>query len=270
MSVLDVAGRSVYVERRGAGDPLLLIQGMAGHHQLWGEPFLDRLARHFDVITFDQRGIGLSTDVPGPMTTTDLAGDALAVLDALDLRAAHVLGISLGGMVAQRVVLAAPRRVRGLVLGCTYAGGPGSTLSAPGPMRMIAGYQSGSVDTALRAAYEANLSPGFRADPEHYPSFRAAAVAVPAPIHVILRQLQAAYQHNTAADLAAVTSPTLVLHGRADEMLDPANGAQVTRLMPTARLHELEGVGHLFWWEQPEVAADLIVEHLWRSTDAPT
>lgn len=262
MPVLQVAGRPVYVERRGQGDPLLLIQGMAGSHQLWGERFLDRLATRFAVITFDHRGIGSSADVPGPMTTADLAADALGVLDALAVPTAHVLGISLGGMVAQRVVLAAPDRVRGLVLGCTYAGGPGSTLSAPGPMRMLAGYQSGNVDTALQAAYAANLSPAFRADPAHYAPFRAAALAVPAPIHVILRQLQAAYRHSAAAELSAVGSPTLVVHGQADEMLDPANGAQVAALIPGARLHPLDEVGHLFWWERPDKSADLVLTHL--------
>src|SRR5438132_3422368 len=132
MAKADLGGRDLCYDRRGSGEPLVLIMGMAGHLKLWTEPLLSGLAEDFDVLVFDQRGIGESTDVDGQFTTLDLANDVGALLDAIGWESAHVMGISLGGMVAQEFVLNHPERVRTLVLGCTYAGGEGSTLDSPG------------------------------------------------------------------------------------------------------------------------------------------
>src|SRR5581483_5595604 len=98
---------------------------------------VDGLAEHVEVIVYDHRGVGESTDVPGNFTIADLAADAIALLDALDVEQAHVFGISMGGAVAQELAVTYPDRVRGLVLGCTFCGGPRSTLSAPGPVAML-------------------------------------------------------------------------------------------------------------------------------------
>src|SRR6201996_5300774 len=125
------AGAELYWERSGRGEPLLLIQGMSGTHLTWGERFLSRLEPDFDCVVFDNRGIGNSADAAGPFTIADLAADALAVMDAAGLESAHVLGISMGGMTAQELALAAPERLRTLTLGCTYPGGPGSSLADP-------------------------------------------------------------------------------------------------------------------------------------------
>ncbi|HEX4427873.1 MAG TPA: alpha/beta hydrolase, partial [Frankiaceae bacterium] len=125
------AGAELYWERSGAGEPLLLIQGMSGTHLSWGEPFLSRLETDFDCVVFDNRGIGNSGAIDAQFTIADLAADALAVMDAAGLETAHVLGISMGGMTAQELALAHPDRLRTLTLGCTYCGGPGSSLIAP-------------------------------------------------------------------------------------------------------------------------------------------
>ncbi|MGH8963680.1 MAG: alpha/beta fold hydrolase [Jatrophihabitantaceae bacterium] len=255
----ELGDRGLYYERRGSGAPLLLIQGMAGHHALWGEPLLGRLERDFDVVTYDHRGIGDSTDVPGQFTIADLAADAADLLDRLGWDSAHVMGISMGGMIAQELVLAQPDRVRTLVLGCTYAGGAGSSLAAPGPARMVAGMNTGSAELAIRAAYEANLSPAFRADDSHFAPFKHTSLSVRVPVP--LRQIQASLVHDTSERLPSVSAPTLVVHGTVDEMLLYSNGVQIARLIPGATLHTLADVGHLFWWEQPAVTADLLRRH---------
>jgi pimeloyl-ACP methyl ester carboxylesterase len=260
----DLGDRSLYYERRGSGSPLLLIQGMAGHHALWGEPLLTALAQDFDVVTYDHRGIGASTDVPGDFTTADLASDSAALLDHLGWAGAHVMGISMGGMVAQELVLGHPDRVRALVLGCTYAGGEGSSLTAPGPLRMFEGMNSGSADVAIRAAYEANLSPVFTADETHFEPFKHISLSVRVPVPVAMRQVQAAFVHNTSQRLPGVTAPTLVLHGTADQMLFYSNGEQIAGLIPGSRLHAFADVGHLFWWERPDETAKLVREHCLR------
>lgn len=262
MPFADLGSHKLHYVRRGSGQPLLLIMGMAGHHGVWGEPLLSGLERDFDVVAYDHRGIGESTDVDGQFTIADLAGDALALMDALGWQNAHVLGISMGGMVAQEVVLQQPDRVRSLVLGCTYAGGDGSTLTAPGPLRMFEAMSTGDAEASFRAAFEANFSPAYVADEAHYPPFRQVAESVTVPVPVVMRQVQAAFVHDTSTRLPGVTAPTLVLHGTADQMLLHSNGEHVAGLIPGARLHSFAGVGHLFWWERPDDSLDLVRRHL--------
>ena len=115
--------RRIAWERHGAGEPLLLVHGLG--YARWGwEPVLPGLAERFDVLLFDNRGIGESDAPPGPYTVAELAGDAVAVLDEAGVERAHVVGTSLGGMVAQELALAHPGRVDRLVLACTTPGGP--------------------------------------------------------------------------------------------------------------------------------------------------
>jgi 3-oxoadipate enol-lactonase len=256
------AGAELYWERSGRGEPLLLIQGMSGTHLTWGEPFLSRLEPDFDCVIFDNRGIGRSTPVAAPFTIAELATDALTVMDAAGLETAHVLGISMGGMVAQQVALAAPERLRTLTLGCTYPGGPGSSLIAPedaGPL--FEAFASGNLERVMQAAYAVNLSSGFRADQANYEAFAAMASALPARQQTVQLQIQAIGGHDTQERLAEISAPTLVIHGTEDRMIPVANGELIASLIPGAKLEIFEGVGHLFWWEQPERTAALIRAH---------
>ena len=256
------AGVELYWERRGRGEPLLLIQGMSGTHLTWGEPFLSRLEPDFDCVVFDNRGIGNSAEVSGPFTIAELADDALAVMDAAGFETAHVLGISMGGMVAQELALAHPDRLRSLTLGCTYPGGPGSSLMASedaGPLLEAMG--SGNLDLVLKAMYAVNLSPGFRADESHFADFATMAKALPARRQTVQLQAGAIGGHDTQARLAEIAAPTLVIHGTEDKMIPVANGELIASLIPGARLEILDGVGHMFWWEQPERSAELIRAH---------
>lgn len=248
--------------RRGAGEPLLLIQGMSGNHLHWGEPFLAALEQHFELVAFDHRGVGRSPRVQDPFTLRDLADDALGVMDAVGWDRAHVLGISMGGMVAQELVLAAPDRVLTLTLGCTYSGGEGSSLAGPEVIETLgAALMSGDRERAIRTGYEINLGAEFTADDANYGPFRDVAVQLPSPVAVTMLQLQAVHAHDTSERLGGVQAPTLVIHGEADRMIPPANGELIAGLIPGARLEKLPGVGHMFWWEQPQRSAALVRDH---------
>ena len=122
-------GPTIHYVRRGEGEPLLLIQGMSGNHLAWGEPFLGDLERDFDLVAYDHRGVGHSSAVTDPFSINDMADDAAALIDALGWESAHVVGISMGGMVAQELALRHPDRIRTLTLGCTYCGGEGAALA---------------------------------------------------------------------------------------------------------------------------------------------
>jgi pimeloyl-ACP methyl ester carboxylesterase len=257
-----VKGLELHHERAGDGEPLLLIQGMTGTHRSWGQPFLSQLERHFECISYDHRGVGYSSDVHQPFTIGELADDAIGLLDALEVEQAHVLGISMGGMVAQDIALAYPERLRSLHLGATYCGGPGSQLMEAADFQgLIEAMASGSQERVFRVMWELNLSPGFRADESGYAAFVEMGESVPIPEQTVQFQLQAIVAHDTSARLPDLDLPTQVIHGTADRILPFVNGAQIAALMPDAQLERLEDVGHMFWWEQPERAAGLIREH---------
>jgi pimeloyl-ACP methyl ester carboxylesterase len=261
LPLADIGGRSLYYSRRGDGPPLLLIMGMAGHSNMWGDPLLDALAASYDVVVYDHRGIGESDDVAGEFTIKDLADDADALFDAIGWDDAHVLGFSLGGMVAQELALNHAKRVRTLVLASTYAGGEGLDLSAPGPLEMFQAMQTGDLDTAIRAGFAACLSPEHVADEENYRRFKAATQSIRLSGAVALRQAQASAGHDASTRLADLRVPTLVLHGTGDRMVSYANAAVLERLIPGARLHTFEGAPHMFWWEDLDETVELIREH---------
>jgi pimeloyl-ACP methyl ester carboxylesterase len=249
-------------ERSGSGPPLFLIMGMSGTALHWGEPFLDLLRHDFDVIAYDHRGVGASSPLEGPVTIAQLAEDASRLLAALEIDSAHVLGISMGGMVAQELALAHPEQVRTLTLGCTYCGGPDSTPGDPAVLQRLAEtMMSGDRERALRAAWEVNVSKELAADADAYAAFLAIAERRAVAVPVVMAQLQACLAHDTSARLRELTVPTLVLHGTEDEMLPVENGRQIARLVPGSQLETFDRVGHMFVWEQPDRAAELVRSH---------
>lgn len=263
MASARVNGTELHYERRGAGEPLLLVQGMSGTHASWGEPFLAALeVAGFETVAYDHRGIGRSAAWREPFSIVDLAHDAAGVLDVVGWERAHVLGISMGGMVCQELALRHPQRLRSLTLGCTYAGGPGAALTEPAVLQALGeAMTSGDRERALRQGYEVNVSAAFAAETANYEAFREMATSVPAPVPVIMLQMQAIAVHDTSARLGEIEAPTLVVHGTEDRMLGVANGRAIAAAIPGARLEELEGVGHMFWWEQPGRSAQLVATH---------
>ncbi len=189
-------------ERGGSGPPLLAIMGMSGTLLSWGEPFLGPLRESFEVIAYDHRGVGGSSRMNAPFTIAQLAEDAAGLLDALELDSAHVLGISMGGMVAQELALAGPDRVRTLTLGCTYCGGDGSALALPPvAQRLVESLRSGDRERALRTGWEICVSPRFRDDSELYDAYLARALQRPVARAVIVAQMQAIAAHDTSGRL---------------------------------------------------------------------
>jgi 3-oxoadipate enol-lactonase len=259
MSVIPVGDIELDYERSGSGPPLLAIMGMSGTALHWGEPFLAALRESFEVITYDHRGVGASTKLDGEITIAHMAADAYGLLQALELDSAHVLGISMGGMIAQELALAHPESVRTLTLGCTYCGGEGSAQAAPEVIqRLFEAIISGDRERAIRTGWETNVSSQKAADEDAYATFLEIAHQRPVAVPVVMAQAQAILAHDTSARLPSLRIPTLVIHGTEDQMLPVQNGRMIASLIPGAQLEILEGVGHLFFWEQPEHSAELI------------
>ena len=259
---MPVAGSELHVERRGDGPPLLLIQGMGANCVHWGEPFLRELERDFELVLYDHPGIGRSGPCDGDVTTAGLAADALALLDALRIERAHVLGFSMGGMVAQELALRAPQRVATLVLVGTMAGGTQSKPTSGDVVQALtAAVLSGDRERVLRTGFGLVVSAPYAAGAGHYAAFAAAARDHPPSIQILMEQQAAIVGHDAYGRLRGLAVPTLVIHGTEDQMLSQINGDLLASLIPGARLQQLDGVGHLAYWEQPERAAQLVREH---------
>jgi pimeloyl-ACP methyl ester carboxylesterase len=257
----QIDGRRLHYVRQGAGEPLLLIQGMSANHLHWGEDFLGLLRDGFDLVAYDHRGIGHSDRVGEPFTIAQLADDAAALLDELGWDSAHAMGISMGGMVAQELALRHPERVRTLTLGCTYCGGEGSSLTDAAVMQRLAElFMTGQTEEALRYGFEVNVSTAFAEDPARFEEVKRIARELPASLDVLMLQVQAIAAHDTSGRLAELSVPTQVVHGSKDQMIPAANGRLIAELVPGARLEVFDGVGHAFWWERPERSAELVRE----------
>jgi 3-oxoadipate enol-lactonase len=234
-------------ELRGAGAPVLLVQGLG--YPRWGwAPVVDGLAERFLVCLFDNRGIGES-DVPaGPYTVSQLAADAVAVLDAAGIERAHVVATSLGGMVAQELALSHSDRVDRLVLVCTTPGTRGVAMPEQ-TLRLMAEAPSLPPDVALRRFVANALAPG--APSELVDEITRRRLENPPDQAGWAAQAGAAMAFDALDRLTEIEAPTLVLHGTADVVVDPANSELLVERIPRARLELFEGCGHLFVWEQP-------------------
>ncbi len=263
MSLIGVGEIQLDCERSGDGPPLLMIMGRSGTYAHWGEPLLEDLRRDFELILYDHRGVGASTRLRGPVTIREMAGDAAGLLHALELDSAHVLGISMGSMIAQELALAEPHLLRTLTLGCTYCGGPGSVHTGEQVLtRMGEAIASGVAERIIRASWEANVSPAFAADDDAWARFLEISLRRRVSLEVIVAQTQACVAHDASARLHEIALPTQIVHGTVDQVLPVRNGHIVAESIPGARLELLDGVGHLFFWERPEHSAELLRTHV--------
>jgi pimeloyl-ACP methyl ester carboxylesterase len=255
----QASGVRIAWERHGAGEPLLLIHGLG--YARWGwEPIVDLLADKHELVLFDNRGIGESDSPGGPYSVRVMAEDAVAVLDAAGLERAHVLGTSLGGMVALQLALDRPERVDRLVLACTTPGGAGA---APMPERTVQLMQEAPalpVEVALRRFVENAF--GREPDPalvERIMKHRLATAQLPA---AWAAQAAAGVTFDVWERVGDIRSPTLVLTGDADAVVDPRNSELLAERIPRARLEVFPGAGHLFFWEEPERFVQVVTEFM--------
>jgi pimeloyl-ACP methyl ester carboxylesterase len=240
------------------GAPLLLVMGAGGHHRTWGKAFLGRLAAHFDVVTYDQRGIGDSSGGDRPFGIKDLAADALAVLDWAGVADAHVVGLSTGGTVAQALALDSPERIRTLSL--LAAAADSSDTWGEGVLAFAAAARTPDPELATRLLFEAGVSAAFAGDEENFQRFLTEALAVEAPASVVKRQLGSVADLDNRARLKDLRVPTLVMHGTKDAVIKPSAGERLADSVPGALFRLLPGVGHLMTWEAPDTVADAIID----------
>ena len=252
MPHITTNGLRLYYEERGAGDPVLLIMGITAPGSVW-ERHAAYWAQSFRCILPDNRGVGLTDQPPGPYTSATMADDMAGLIEALGLGAVHVVGCSMGSIIAQQLALRHPARVRSLVLMCPWA----------------------RCDAYARGIFEHMMAVKARLRPEEFMAWiqllifskptwddpvalagllegRAAAATAsgPQPLHALEAQAAACIHHNTTHALAAIRAPALVIGGDADIFTPRWMAEEVAAGIPGATLHLYPGAGHAFHWER--------------------
>ena len=255
-------GVRIAYEAEGSGPPLLLIHGLGYDRAGWG-PLPQLLAREFRVLRHDNRGLGES-DVPaGPYSVRQLADDAVAVLDAEGLERAHVVGTSLGGMIAQELALSHPERVDRLVLACTTPGGAGAFPMPERSVRAFAVFPTMPFEEGIRMFVQNALADDTVAErPELVEEIYAYRLAHRPPLDGWQAQAAAAFTFDATQRLGSISAPTLLLHGTADNVVDVRNTVLLAERIPHARVELFENRGHLFFWEEPERFALVVTDFL--------
>jgi pimeloyl-ACP methyl ester carboxylesterase len=240
---------------------VVLVNGWAASSRAWPSGWLRELRARYRVTAVDNRGSGWSRFADTPFTIADLAGDVVAVMDAAEVEHATVVGVSMGGMIAQEAALRAPERVTGLVLAATRAPAPEFTQRPA--LRVAAAFLrpplGESLDRYFARQWSLAAAPGF-ADrhPELIAELTRRSVERPTPRAMLVHQLRAMAGWSRAGRLARVAVPTVVVHGAEDRLAPVRNGRRLAELIPGARYLELPGVGHLVAHEAPEQLTEAI------------
>ena len=264
MPTLDLDGRTLYYEEHGSGEPLLCITGVAADTLAWTLQ-LPAFAERHRTIVFDNRDVGQSSEHDEHYEIADMAEDALALADALSLERFHVLGVSMGGAIAQELTLAAPDRVRTLTLAVSFAGGSryARALAESWGSRMMALSREKRVDEMLLLT----LSEGFFEAEGAVDFVRRMVLQNPNPQspEAFRRQLGASSRHDARDRLADLALPVHVIGAEHDILIPVWKSAELAELIPGARLTVVERAPHGLQLERAqefnELVLDFIAEH---------
>jgi pimeloyl-ACP methyl ester carboxylesterase len=237
---------------------LVLIQGLGLDRSGWG-PMLRKLRRHFRLVLVDNRGSGRSGLPAASFDVADMAADVVAVLDAAGIRRAHVMGASLGGMVAQELAIDHPERVDDLVLMSTTPGWPFAYPMPAASLRLLAAADGMTREVALRRHVENALSVrgGERESglADRLVELQRSRLAPPGVWHA---QASAGARYSGLLRQTRIRARTLVLQGAADTVVDPRNGRLLASRIPGAQLVIFPELGHLLFWQEPDNVADVV------------
>ena len=258
----------IYYDTAGdSGPPVLLIMGFTMRGDAWRFQ-IEGLQHDHQVAWFDHAGLGDSGGIRHRvLTMRHLALDAMGVMDSLGWDSAHVVGISMGGMIAQNLALMLPHRVRSLTLAATHPGGPRHVLPPVAGLRAFAGSYRGSRDQRLDSLSRLLFGPDFRRADRH----RARAILSmdfhkPPKIDVSMAQLGAIARHDTNAHLDLLgRHETLVVRPGRDVLIHPRGSDALASGIPGATMLRFDDAGHAVSRECPTQFNDAVAEHIERS-----
>ncbi|HEX8354501.1 MAG TPA: alpha/beta hydrolase [Pyrinomonadaceae bacterium] len=266
MPTASADGVELYYEEHGRGEPLVLVPGFGTGAWIWYRQ-VPAFAERFRTVVFDPRGVARSGGRDEPLTMRRFADDVAALLDALGVEAAHVLGASFGGFVAQEFALAHPERTRSLVLCCTSFGGARHRPPSAETLAAIASTKGLNTEERVRENLLLAFSPGFAAaQPREVERVIRLRAENRVPEYAYLRQLQAAVAFDAGARVGGIRARTLVITGDADAIVPHENSLNLAAAIPGATLRVVGGGSHTFFIERPEEFNRAVVEFVGRTT----
>jgi pimeloyl-ACP methyl ester carboxylesterase len=262
MQQARINGVEIAYDLRGAGAPLMMIHGAQGDQSMFNN-FAPAFTRDYQVLTFDQRGSGLSAKPHGDYSIAQLADDTATLMDHVGFAAAHIVGVSMGGMIALEFALRHSQRVRTLILGCTTPGGPKAIRIGGDAFTAAYSSQPMSNEERGRALAEAAFTKGYlERHPEIVPAMIEARRQRPLDPIALEGRLKAALRHDVYDRLDQITCPTLVITGKDDALIAWENSRLLAERIPNAQLVLLKPAGHCFWLEQPDESHAAIANFL--------
>ena len=265
MPTAKVGDINICYEVTGEGEPLLLIMGY-GANSRWWFPQIPAFSQEYQVITFDNRGTGQSDKPDIPYTIEMMAADAAGLLEAIGVNAAHVYGISMGGMITQEFALHYPSKVTSLILGCTTPGGRNAVMpdqEASTVLFDMERKQRLTLEEQARELLPFLFSQEFiDKNPDIMDAFIADMLEYPTPPHGYQRQGEAVMGFNAYDRLPEIKAPTLVIAGSADRLIPVENSRILASRIPGAELVILEDMGHGFAGEARDEANKAVLDFL--------
>ncbi len=254
-----INGIEIAYELRGAsGAPIVMIHGAQGDQTMFSAMAAE-FAGRFRVLTFDQRGSGMSDKPDMEYSIAMLADDTAALMEHVGFSAAHVIGVSMGGTVAQELALRHPHRVLSLVLGCTTPGGPKSVRLSGGALAEAYSTRAMSAEERGRALAEAAFTKGYlERHPEVVKGMIEARRNRPIDTAALGHRMNAIRSFDAYVRLPQVKCPTLAITGKDDALVPWENSRILAERIPGAKLVVLEPAGDCFWLEQPEQSGEAI------------
>jgi pimeloyl-ACP methyl ester carboxylesterase len=254
---------------QGAGAPFVLIMGYRLSSAAWPSRFIEALAARFTVVTFDNRGTGLSEKPLQGYALSNMAADVCGLLDHLGIERAHVLGYSMGGAIAQEFALRYPARLVALILCATFCGGSKAIYAKPHVLRTLHELEGLLPEEAARQIWSVTYSPAYLQSNRQAVEIQMRREIVnPTPLYAADLQFQALAEFDSSSALSRICAPTLVLTGAFDQLVPPRNSRIIADLIPHSKLAVIPGCGHRVMWESADQTAAIIGDFLEDPSDA--
>lgn len=249
MSTVNVNGCNLYYEIHGEGDPLIMIMGLRRNLEWWYHQ-VPSLAKHFQVVVFDNRGAGRSDKPEMDYSIRMFADDTAALMDALKIARAHIVGISMGGYIAQELAINHPQQVVDLVLGCTGPGGAKAVSMSAARLEKFTANEGLTAEQILQKDMDIYFSDDFvKNNPIAVDEFKAISMRYYQPADAFARQFAACRQHDTVSRLNQIRQPALIMTGDDDPLVPPHNSTILKELLPNAKLSVFPNGRHAFFIE---------------------